>query len=204
MTHPKTLAVDIDGVVLDHPLGMYDWAISKGIEVGCRPEELDSYTMSPMFPGKTQDEIYYMLVQFSLDEKFANLPPIPGFIDALRFFRNEEPDLRVIAITAPGADERTRSSRIKNVECFGFDEVHVLELGASKKQHLMQLPPGTVYVDDLLSHVLAADLIGLQAFLFRQPHNVRDNHHRVLSDWQCAVPIIANCLGLKSRAIATS
>lgn len=203
MNDVKVLAVDIDGVVLDHPKGMREWAAANGIVVGCTADELYCYSMSPMFPGMSDEAVMELLVEFSKHDDFAQLPLIAGFTEAIQTLKGEFPDLKLTAITAPGADEKTRSNRLKNIESFGFDEIHILELGASKALHLSRLPKGSVYVDDLLSHVHVAESFGLNAYLFRQPHNADIWHHKVLPDWETGVDVVRRSLrGLPLQELA--
>lgn len=190
----KILAFDIDGVALDHPRGMAAWAKAKGIPVGCEPEDLYCYSMTPMFPQMSMSEIMEALAEFSVHKDFANLPEIQGFSNFLDSVRARVPDIKCIAITAPGASSKTIEYRKRNLAKYRLDEIHVLELGSSKLKHLSALPAGTPYIDDVPSHVLAAESVGLQGVLFRQPHNVGASHLRVLNSWEGADQRIVEAL----------
>jgi FMN phosphatase YigB (HAD superfamily) len=190
----KVLALDIDGVVLDHAAGFHAWAKSIGIETSCLPHVCDCYAFRPMFPKLSDVAINMLLVDFSVSAEFENLPVMPHFEDALAALREEFAHLKLIAITAPGTAVQTIASRKRNLASFEFDEVHVLDMGASKRKHLERLPPGTVYVDDLLTHVQTASELGLRSALFRQPHNSGETHHLTMDDWRAGQLLVSNLL----------
>lgn len=190
----RVLAVDIDGVVLDHAAGFYSWAQSMGIATDCLPENCSCYAFRPMFPGLDDYEINELLVSFSLSEEFGSLPVMPYFEEALAALRKDLGEFKLIAITAPGTSGVTVESRKRNLQRFDFDEVHVLEMGASKRRHLERLPKNAVYLDDLIAHVQTASALGLRSALFRQPHNASDTHHTVIRDWKSERELISNLL----------
>jgi len=190
MTSEKILVVDIDGVVLDHAAGMHAWAINNGIAVGCAPEACDCYSMGPMFPGMTQEEIMRLMVEFSHDDDFSTLPIIPGFESALERLRNQHPDMMLIAITAPGKSERTKALREENLRNFLFDEIHILDMHSSKKNHLNLMPRSAIFFDDLADHVITAEALGLKSVLFRQPHNLKEEHTLVAKNWETGFEIV--------------
>jgi hypothetical protein len=190
MALEKILAVDIDGVVLDHVAGMHAWAISKGIQVGCAPDACDCYAMSPMFPGMPYEEVMQLMVDFSKEECFADMPIMPGFENTLARLRDLYPEMRLIAITAPGSSERTKTLRERNLRGFQFDEIHILDMHSSKRSHLTRLPKSAIFVDDLVSHAVTAEEVGLTSVLFRQPHNRKDGHSLVAQDWKSVFEIV--------------
>lgn len=190
----RTLILDVDGVILDHARGMIAWAEKKGIPVGCTPEGLYCYSMSPMFPHMSDKEIWQALEDYSNDDDFAHIPEIDGFADALDGLRQRIPDLKVLSITAPGASAKTTASRIENVRRFNFDKIVVLPLGSSKLEHLAAIEPGAVFFDDVLHHVQAAESVGHRGVLFRQPHNAGTTHHRVLESWKGAEDFVYELL----------
>jgi hypothetical protein len=190
----KTLILDVDGVILDHPQGMSAWAVKNGIPVGCEPEDMYCYSMNPMFPHLSEKEIWSLLEEFSNHDDFANLPEIEGFANVLNNLRNRVPGLKVISITAPGASEKTIASRMRNLKKFLFDEVVVLPLGSSKLSELKKVAPGAIFIDDVIDHVYAAESVGHRGILFRQPHNSRTDHPRVLQAWGGAEDFIFDLL----------
>jgi hypothetical protein len=190
MTSEKILAVDIDGVVLDHVAGIHAWAQTMNVNVGCDPAACDCYALSPMFPGLSYDAIMQLMVDYSLHDDFSRMPLMPGFEHALSTLRDLHPDMKLIAITAPGSSERTKFLRRENLKQFDFDELHILPMSASKRQHLERLPKTAIFFDDLASHARTATDVGLTSVLFRQPHNVGDDHLLVADDWAEGVSII--------------
>lgn len=184
MKFEKLLVVDIDGVVLDHTTGMYHWARTMGIDVGCEPSACNCYSMNPMFPGLSTEAIMKLMVEYSLHDDFSAIPVIDGFEQAILSLRADHGDMKLIAITAPGASKRTQLLRRENLRRFEFDEIHVLPMGASKRSHLEELPKSAIFFDDLAGHALTASEVGLTSVLFRQPHNVLDTHTLVADDWE--------------------
>jgi FMN phosphatase YigB (HAD superfamily) len=200
----KILILDVDGVILDHPRGMSAWATQKGIPVGCKPEELYCYSMSPMFPHLSEKEIWTLLEEYSNHDDFANIPEIEGFASVLSNLRDMVPDLKVISITAPGASEKTVAARVLNLKKFLFDDVIVLPLGSSKLSELKKVPSGATFIDDVIGHVHAAETVGHRGILFRQPHNASTDHTRVLQKWDGAEDFVYDLLTTRTPQVSVS
>jgi FMN phosphatase YigB (HAD superfamily) len=188
------LGLDCDGVVLNYGPALLEFGRRKGLRIGCEWHEVDMYHMSMAFPDLTKDDIMALIEEFALDDAFGEISLMPGFLEALEALRDEFPGLKVVAVTSAGEEERTIKLRKRNLAPLGFDEVHVLPLSASKKDHLSQLPPGSVFVDDLKKHVDAAEEVGLQGVLVRQPYNSEDRHAHVMHDWMEGCRIISTLL----------
>lgn len=196
------LGLDIDGVVLDYGPSLLEYGISKGHRVGCEWHEVDMYNMARAFPDLSVDQIMELIGEFSVHDNFGRIGEMLGVALALETLRAEFPGLRLVAITSAGEDERTILLRRQNIEKFGFDEIHVLPLKASKEAHLEKLPKGSVFVDDLKRHVDSATKVGLTGVLVRQPYNSADTHDHVLTDWQQGAELIASILRANMQAKA--
>jgi hypothetical protein len=177
------LGLDIDGVVLNYGPSLLEYGVSKGLRIGCEWHEVDMYNMAKAFPELDKDGIMSLIAEFSEDEAFSRIREMEGFSAALAEIRSANPGLRLIAITSAGVTDRTIELRRKNLAQFGFDEIHVLPLLASKEAHLAELPRGSVFVDDLKRHVDSAEKVGLTGILVRQPYNAQDDHEFVMNDW---------------------
>lgn len=189
MSSKKVLALDADGVLLNYLNGFLNYCRKTGREIYCEDHEVDSWSMRRAFGisnnDPTHDEfIMDRIREFSRSEDFAHIPYITGAIDAVHYLKSLTDELSVIAITSAGTDEVTIRRRHENLRSFPFDAIHVLPLGSSKKEYLRDLPAGSVFVDDLYDHVLAAEEVGVQGVLFRQPYNLNVNATYVIENWQ--------------------
>lgn len=191
------LGLDIDGVVLNYGPALLEFGQSKGLEIGCEWHEVDMYNMAKAFPSLTTDGIMALIGEFSEHEAFSQIEEMPGFSAALNSIREQNPGLRLVAITSAGVSEKTIQLRRRNLARYCFDEIHVLPLQASKEDHLKQLPSGSVFIDDLKRHVDSATKVGLTGVLVRQPYNTADDHDYVLHKWEDGIEMIT---GILSRA----
>ncbi|NTF18235.1 hypothetical protein G6L37_07430 [Agrobacterium rubi] len=188
------LGLDIDGVVLNYGPSLLAYGLSKGLTIGCEWHEVDMYNMAKAFPELDKDGVMALITEFSEDEAFSAIREMDGFTEALAAIRAAHPDLRLVAITSAGVTDRTIELRRKNLEHFGFDEIHVLPLMASKEAHLAELPAGSIFVDDLKRHVDSATKVGLTGILVRQPYNAADTHDFVMGDWKEGAALITSIL----------
>lgn len=177
------LGLDADGVILDYLHGFMAYLRSIGVEPACGPDEVADWEMTGALPGWSHDQVMAAVADFSVHPDFGRIPAVPGAVDAVASIREEFGDVELVAITSAGTSPDTARLRLQNLEPFGFDDVHVLPLGASKKDHLSLLPRGSVFVDDLHRHVVAAEEAGVQGVLFRRPYNAAHSHANVISCW---------------------
>jgi FMN phosphatase YigB (HAD superfamily) len=177
------IGLDCDGVIFDYVTCFMEWAERQGIRLGCRPEEMDSWDMGCAFPDLDDAAIWKLIQDFSVHEDFGALRAFDGAFETISALVAEFPDSKLVAITSAGTSEETKNLRVANLAGLPFHEVNVLPLGASKSSYLSQLPPGSVYVDDLHKHVLAAESVGVTGILYRQRYNLADEHPRVAWNW---------------------
>jgi hypothetical protein len=196
------LGLDIDGVVLNYGPGLLEYGASKGLRIGCEWHEMDMYNMGKAFPDLDKAGIQDLITEFSEAEAFSQLREIGGFSEALAAIRAANQGVRLVAITSAGVTDRTIELRKKNLEGFGFDEIHVLPLHASKEAHLADLPAGSVFVDDLKRHVDSATKVGLTGILVRQPYNAEDDHEYVMRDWAEGAELITSALKANQAKLA--
>jgi len=196
------LALDADGVLLNYLSGLFSYVRSRGLPVACEPHEVDDWSCARAFPGWSEEEIFRQIEDFSVHPSFAEIPPIEGAVEAISAIHESFGDIRVVAITSAGKSDETIRLRRKNLELFPFDDIHVLPLGASKKEHLSQLPSGSIFVDDLYKHVMAAEEVGVHGILFRQLYNAKDEHHTVITEWNEGRETIMRLLSDRKPAAA--
>ena len=195
------LGLDIDGVVLNYGPSLLEYGASKGLEIGCEWHEVDMYNMAKAFPGLDDDGVMSLIAEFSEHDAFAQIEEMDGFSAALSEIRKAHPGLRLVAITSAGVKDRTIELRRKNLEAYGFDEIHVLPLKASKEAHLANLPAGSIFVDDLKRHVDSATKVGLTGILVRQPYNAGDDHDFVIADWKGGAELISSILASRRASV---
>jgi FMN phosphatase YigB (HAD superfamily) len=184
MTDRRVIGFDIDNVVLDYFAGVMDYAAERGVRIGCAPSEVDTYSMARAFPDLSDDEIMDLFREFNAHEAFGTLIAYPGAVETILAVVEENADVELVAITSAGASETTRSLRVANLANLPFSEINVIDIGMSKRDHLERLPPGSLYVDDLIHHVEMAHEVGLDAILFRQPYNDGSGWRRVADGWE--------------------
>ena len=177
------IGLDVDGVILDYVAGFMAYAASKGVRLGCEPNEVDSWTMSAAFPDLDEDGIWAMIEEFSEHEGFGSLAPYEGALETIAQLIEEFPDHPLVAITSAGKSDVTKALRAASLQGIPFSAIHVLPLGESKELHLAKLPAGSLYVDDLMKNIVVAEKVGLAGILVRRSYNTADDHSRVANDW---------------------
>nr|WP_250808548.1 hypothetical protein [Neorhizobium tomejilense] len=180
--HP-VIGLDVDGVILDYVSGFMKYAASRGVRIGCDPDKVDSWSMSAAFPDLDDDAIWKMIEEFSEDDGFGRLAPFEGALETISELIREFPDNPLVAITSAGKSETTKRLRAESLSSIPFRAIHVLPLGESKELHLSKLPEGSLYVDDLMKNIVAAEKVGLTGIFVRRSYNTADDHSRVAHDW---------------------
>jgi FMN phosphatase YigB (HAD superfamily) len=184
MSETKTVVgFDVDGVILNYFEGLMTWAGGQGVRLGCRPEEVDTYSMHRAFPGLAEWEVMDMIGIFNTQPDFGRLRPYPGALEVIAGLLHDFPDIELVAITSAGRDEITRQLRIENLDSIPFEQVNVIPIGASKKSYFEMLPSGSLFIEDLPHHAAAADDAGLVSVLYRHPYNIDVEHPRAVTGW---------------------
>lgn len=194
MSSRFVLGLDADGVLLNYLVGLFEYARSTGRRVACEPNQVSDWSCSNAFPDLSEKEIYSLIEEFSVTDGFGRLPAMEGAVEAIHGIKQALPDVSLVAITSAGSSQATIDMRHRNLEMFPLDDVHVLPLGASKKEHLSRLPKGSVFVDDLHKHVETAEQVGLQGVLFRHSYNSMHQHRHVISGWDEGRDLVARLL----------
>jgi hypothetical protein len=192
----ECLALDVDDVLLDFFGGFLPYMTSRGHRVGCAPHEVMDFDMADALPDLAYDDRMSAIGDYNHSDHFASMPPSAGAVEVMASLRLIYPHLRIVAITACGDSAITRSKRVENLNRhFVIDDLVTLPLGASKVQEFRKLPPGTIYVDDMIKHVKAADDCGMSPILFRRGHNSTQGYSRVADDWWHLRDLAAGLLG---------
>jgi hypothetical protein len=196
------LALDVDMVLLDYLEGFVAWLRSKGYHVTCEAHEIEDWDFGGVLPGVGRDEFIGLINEFATTPEFGRLGTIKGAREAIKAIREEFPDLEIVAITSAGSEPVTEVMRRSNLEMhdFGISSVTVLPLGASKRDNLLALPPGSIFIDDLMKNVKVAEECGLHAVLFRHPYNAKEAHHLCAGDWSETVDLIRRLVPVRPRS----
>ncbi len=172
------IILDCDEVICSYLEAFVDYAISRGYQP--KPEwkggNID-YFVSNVFDFK-DGELMDVIRDFSLDEKFSQIPFIPGVSDSIK--RLKDDGARISIVTSAGNNKRTYDLRAKNLESLPIDDLYVLPLDISKHEALSRLEKG-VFVDDLMKNVVDGNRAGHLSFLNRRPHNADVDHHNIIS-----------------------
>jgi len=196
------IGFDVDGVILNYFEGLMIWAEGLGHRIGCSPEEVDTYTMAAAFPDLSEDEIIDLFKRFNTVPDFGRLRPYAGALETISALLGDYPELELVAITSAGRSEETIRYRLENLASIPFSEVHVIQIGESKRSHLERLPRGSLYIDDLEHHALAGDEAGLTSVLYRQPYNRDIPHPRAVEGWEELGLLIREHLGPRASLVA--
>lgn len=184
MTTNRTLILDIDEVILSWTTGFKQWMhYVKGIPP---TGPVASYSMSETWPEFSSDEIQRMIAEFNESPQFGALPFIDGAIKTVELIRSYRPNYRVIAVTACGRKAVTHLNRLRNLECLGLEEVHMIGLGESKVKHFTTYAAigRTVVVEDSPKGLAEAKFAGCYAVRFDQPWNKHLNDtYPVIEGW---------------------
>jgi hypothetical protein len=171
----ETLVLDIDGVVLDWTKGFMKWMHYDRNQV---PQaEVTNYNMAQTWPNINQDELAMHIDEFNMSPEFACLSILPGADMFVRMFRQQYPEIDLVAVTCAGHHPKTHLGRLKNLESLDFDEITILPLRASKIQKLTEIASRgfAVFTDDSPRYVIEGSKIpGLKTYCFSQPWNTSE------------------------------
>lgn len=178
------VGLDVDGVILDYVSAIMKFAAKNDVRIGCTVPEMNSWSMQCAFPDLTSDEIWGIIEEFNSSPDFGCIEPIEGAIETIDAIHKEFPGVSLVAVTSAGESDVTRQLRIQNLKDIPFDEINVIPLGVSKYDHLIKLPRGSAFVDDLMKNIRTSEDAQLTGVLFRQPYNEEDDHDRVAHKWE--------------------
>lgn len=142
------LAFDVDGVVLDLETRILD--VAEDV-LGTRPLRLNGrYRFDERF-GLTGDDIARIWERFNARQLWADLPPFPGAVEAIREIRG----LGIPVAFVTGIPATAHAQRARNLERLGIND-YVLECTGSpvtNKRPVLERLGARAFVDDRLGHL---------------------------------------------------
>src|SRR5690606_17436893 len=167
----KIILTDADGVLVDWNTGFANWMASKGLPQ--RPNTEDEYSMA-IRHGITTHEAHELIKEFNEGPAISGLKscgdsiPFVNKIDKLGF--------RFIVVRSISSHPNAKIHRTQNLmSLFGdvFDDIHCIEVGASKANILLEnwADTGYFWVEDHMRQAEAGWEAGLKTVLINHPYN---------------------------------
>jgi FMN phosphatase YigB (HAD superfamily) len=185
----RTLALDVDGVLLDWSAGFDAWLRRNGIRPALPLTEAGHFDFRDALGHMPYEDRLALVRRFNADEAMGRLPVIAGADEAVRRLRAH--GLRLVAVTAPGAHPTTVRLRRDQLARFALDDVEILDLHADKVQALRR-HDALALVDDSPKHIVMAEAALGTAFAYTWPYNA--DHpipmSRRLFSWKTCLPKI--------------
>lgn len=186
-----TLALDVDGVLLDWSSGFDAWLRDNGVVPSFSLVETRHFDFRDVLGYFPYEDRLAFIRRFNTDEAMGALPIIAGAEEAVRQLRAH--GLRLVAITAPGDDPATIRLRRAQLERFALDDAEILSLNADKGSALLR-HDARALVDDNPKKIAEAEAILGAAFVYTWPYN--EDYPippaRRLFAWDTCLPKILN------------
>jgi len=169
----KHLVLDVDGVILNWLGRFVEYMdVDHGLPPAHPPGELKDYSMQTLYPDLTSSEIFAHIVQMSrCEHHFSTIPFNNGVLEVIARMREVHPGLSISCVTSAGVGEEIARFRATNLAELAPDALVVLPLNADKSIALSRFPAGSLFVDDLVKNLEAADRAGLTPVLFATSYN---------------------------------
>jgi beta-phosphoglucomutase-like phosphatase (HAD superfamily) len=185
----RTLALDVDGVLLDWSAGFDAWLRDHGIFPAFPLTETRHFDLRDALGHLPYEDRLALIRRFNTDEAMGRLPVMAGAEEAVRRLRAH--GLRLVAVTAPGDDPTTVSLRRAQLERFALDDAEILGLHADKTRALLR-HDARALVDDSPKKIAEAEAALGTAFAYTWPYNA--DHpippSRRLFAWETCLPKI--------------
>lgn len=167
----KIILTDADGVLVDWNTGFANWMASKGLPQ--KPNTEDEYSMA-IRHGITTHEAHELIKEFNEGPAISDLK---SFADSIPFV-NKIANLgfRFIVVTSISSHPNAKIHRTQNLKSlFGdvFDDIHCIEMGASKANILLEnwADTGYFWIEDHMRQAEAGWEAGLKTVLINHPYN---------------------------------
>jgi len=185
----RTLALDVDGVLLDWSAGFDAWLRENGIFPAFSLTKTGHFDFRDALGHLPREERFSLIRHFNTDEAMGRLPVIAGADMAVRRLRAH--GFRLVAITAPGTHPTTVRLRRDQLARFALDELEILDLEVDKVQTLRR-HNALALVDDNPKHLSAAEAVLGTAFAYTWPYNAGYPIplSRRLFSWETCLPKI--------------
>lgn len=168
----STILVDCDGVLLNWE-STFDEYVSR--KYGVRMVDSSAYYLTSRYA--IDDQLADVMTKdFNQSEEFANLPALPGAIEAIcdLYSRGAE----IICVTSTVAGSLTGELRLRNLSMhFGkaISKTHLLNVDQCKRGVLSRWTnTGFIWVEDLPRNALVGKELGLRSILVDAPYNRGD------------------------------
>lgn len=167
----KIILTDADGVLVDWNTGFANWMTSRGYPQ--KPDTESEYSMA-IRHGITTHEAHEFIKEFNESPAISDLKP---FADSIPFV-NKIANLgfRFIVVTSISSHPNAKIHRTQNLKSlFGevFDDIHCIEMGASKANILLEnwADTGYFWIEDHMRQAEAGWEAGLKTVLINHPYN---------------------------------
>lgn len=150
----KTVAFDVDGVILDFHKGFENAALS--VLGRAIYEHNKSYDLSVRYNISREERL---AIWNYIDEvEMSNFPLIEGAAEVFNFFKNE---LNVKVPIVTGIYDKSKQKRIENLEKHGIivEDIYCVGNGMSSKRDFLKKLNPQIFFDDRLQHLHEANFI---------------------------------------------
>lgn len=167
----KIILTDADGVLVEWNTGFANWMTAKGYPQ--KPNTETEYSMA-IRHGISTHEAHEFIKEFNEGPAISDLKP---FADSIPFV-NKIANLgfRFIVVTSISSHPNAKFYRTQNLKSlFGdvFDDIHCIEMGASKANILLEnwADTGYFWIEDHMRQAEAGWEAGLKTVLINHPYN---------------------------------
>lgn len=160
MDRVKTIALDVDGVLLDFTKACDEY-VEKNL--GKKPiKKVDGFnlnitSMQIRYGLSTNDEVLSLLDKMVEDGFYKNIPELEGAREAVS--KIKEHGYKIVVVTAihDGAKE-DRLENLKNILNLVPDEIYCVGMGKSKSQIIAEVHPD-IFIDDRMKYLKGGDKV---------------------------------------------
>lgn len=193
------IIIDVDDVLLD-------WQGAFAKHYGLDPTGPSTWDLRPWAGPDAHDKVK----AFNASEKFKHIPFVPGALDFFDQFEAAALPHRLHILTACGDSNSVVHARLANLRIIDslITSYRFLPLGASKKEALAQMSPGSILIEDNVGHAQDAVGLGMTAFVFRKNHNRQqelespaDSRLFWIDTWQPVLDYLSHNTGESHEAI---
>lgn len=169
------LLSDVDGVAIDWLQGYINFNAEHGhYALHNQPSD---FAMRDIFP--TLEKPWERIMEYQNSHHYTNLKAYDDTKQA--YSKIHELGAKIIFISSCGTTDFIKKARIDtlNRELEGkFDDIIMLEIGASKLDVLKKFP-SSVWIEDQMKFAIEGAIAGHRSFLRNMPYNKMDSHPKV-------------------------
>jgi FMN phosphatase YigB (HAD superfamily) len=189
MNKVKTIALDVDGVLLDFTRACDEY-VKKNL--GIEPiKKLDGFnlnfiSMKTRYGLGSDEDVLILLDKMVADGFYKNIPALDGVKEAVDKIKSL--DYKIIVITAihDGA-KNDRLENLKNILNLVPDEIYCVGMGKSKSQIIKEVHPD-IFVDDRMKYLKGGDKVFHSVWVDQEESQEGDEtlvnvHVKSLKEW---------------------